>query len=253
MDGALGSRGAALLEPYSDDPDNSGLYRNDAKTLAWWSNRAIASGFQVCSHAIGDGGNRTALDVYEQLIAEHGLEDHRWRVEHAQVIALDDIPRFAQLGVIPAMQPTHCTSDMYWAEARVGAQRIQGAYAWRKLLESGAVIPLGSDFPVEGVNPLWGVFAAVTRQDHKGWPEGGWYADERMTMYEAVKGFTVDAAYASFAERRTGTIEVGRLGDFTVLSDDLFEIKPENILNTSVAMTIVGGEVVYEANKGHSK
>jgi predicted amidohydrolase YtcJ len=245
-DGALGSRGAALLAPYSDDTGNTGLLVQTPEKLERLSVLALENGFQVCTHAIGDRGNRVILDVYEKVL--HGNEgDPRFRVEHAQVVSLDDIPRFKALGVIPSMQPTHCTSDMYWAHERVGETRVRGAYAWRRFLDDGNRIPCGSDFPVEGANPLWGLYAAVTRQDRQGWPEGGWYPDQRMAIHEAVTGFTIDAAYAGFAENETGTIEAGKLADMTVLDRDPFMVPPLAILNTRVAMTVVGGEIVYKA------
>ncbi|MEE9270942.1 MAG: amidohydrolase [Candidatus Krumholzibacteria bacterium] len=246
-DGAMGSRGAMLLEPYSDEPSNRGLLQNPRHTIEEWAGLALEGGFQMCAHAIGDGGNRLILDVYETALRARPVSNHRFRVEHAQLLALDDIPRFASMAVIASMQPTHATSDMYWAEDRVGAERIQGAYAWRKLLRSGAVIACGSDFPVESVNPLWGVYAAVTRQDHSEWPEGGWYPDERMTVYEAIEGFTTAAAFASFEEHLKGSIEPGKFADFTIVDHDLFEIAPGEILETSVRYTIVGGKVVYSA------
>ncbi|MCH9032469.1 MAG: amidohydrolase [candidate division Zixibacteria bacterium] len=249
-DGALGSRGAALLAPYDDDPENSGLLLTAPESIEDITVSALENGFQVAIHAIGDRGCRTALDAYETAFASahyNNSSNSRFRIEHAQVIALEDIPRFAQLGVIPAMQPTHCTSDMYWAEDRVGSERIQGAYAWRKLINAGSIIPLGSDFPVESVNPLWGIYAAVTRQDHEGWPEGGWYAQEKLTIEEAVRGFTLDAAFAEFAEDTRGSIEIGKRADFTILNRDIFEIEHSEILNTLVSYTIVGGRIVYES------
>lgn len=248
-DGALGSRGAVLLEPYSDEPSHQGLFQNPRASIEHWVELGLASGFQVCTHAIGDGGNRLILDVYEAALDRRPVDDHRFRVEHAQVISLDDIPRFAEMGVIASMQPTHATSDMYWAEDRVGPERIRGAYAWRKLIDSGAVIVCGSDFPVESANPLWGIYAAVARQDHLGWPKGGWYPRERMTVYEAVEGFTVMAAFASFEEHLKGSIEVGKLADFTIVDRDLFEIAPREILEATVRHTIVGGKLVYTAER----
>ncbi len=246
-DGALGSRGAALLEPYSDDTGNTGLLVNTPEYLYEMTKLALDHGFQVCTHAIGDAANRIVLNAYEKALDEHRLEDHRFRIEHAQVVSLDDIPRFAELCVIPSMQPTHATSDMYWAEDRVGPERIRGAYAWRKFMGLGCQIPCGSDFPVESANPLWGVYAAVTRQDHEGWPEGGWYPDECMTIEEALKGFTIHAAFAAFAEKETGSIEVGKLADITILDRDLQSIPHREILNTRAVYTIVGGKVVYSA------
>jgi predicted amidohydrolase YtcJ len=246
-DGALGSRGALLLEPYADDPGNRGLMIHSREYYETLATRALAAGFQVCTHAIGDGGNRMILDAYEKALTENPVRDHRFRVEHAQILSLDDLPRFAELGVIPAMQPTHATSDMYWVADRVGVERSKGAYAWRKLLNSGSRIPCGSDFPVENPNPLWGIFAAVTRQDHTMYPEDGWYPDECMTIKEAVRGFTLNAAYARFAEDNMGSIEVGKLADFTVLDKDIFKISPEEILETNVAYTIVAGQTVYQS------
>jgi predicted amidohydrolase YtcJ len=248
-DGALGSRGAALLEPYSDDPGNVGLLIDTPEELERLTLMAAQNGFQVCTHAIGDRGNRVILDTYETVLAETKPEDSpRFRVEHAQVLSVNDIPRFSRLGIIPAMQPTHCTSDMYWAEDRVGHERIEGAYSWRRFLDDGNVIPCGSDFPVEGADPLAGIYAAVTRQDQAGWPEGGWYPDQRMTIEEALKGFTTWAAYAAFDESEAGAIVPGNRADFTVLDRDLIGIPPGEILQTRVMMTVVRGEVVYEVN-----
>jgi hypothetical protein len=246
-DGALGSRGALLLEPYADEPSHRGLPVTSRQDILDLCRQASQHGFQVCTHAIGDGGNRAALDVYEQVLRQFHGWDHRWRIEHAQVIAPSDIPRFARLGVIPAMQPTHATSDMYWAEARLGPERVKGAYAWRSLLNAGSRIPCGSDAPVESINPLWGVYAAVTRQDHKGWPEGGWFPDQRLTMEEAIRGFTLDAAYAEFADSLKGSIQAGKLSDLTILDRDPFTVTPAELLQASVTHTIVGGRVVWMA------
>jgi predicted amidohydrolase YtcJ len=210
---------------------------------------AAQNGMQVCTHAIGDRGNRVTLDVYEKVLAEaEDGGDERFRVEHAQILSAADIPRFRKLGVIPAMQPTHCTSDMYWAEDRVGPDRIKGAYAWRSLIDDGNIIPCGSDFPVEGADPLAGIYAAVTRRDRKGWPEGGWYPGQCMTIDEALKGFTTWAAYAAFDEAAAGTIEAGKRADFTVLDRDITKTSPAEILDARVKMTVVRGEVVYESN-----
>ena len=249
-DGALGSRGAALLEPYSDEPEHSGLVVTDPGEIHGVCLRALRAGFQVCTHAIGDRGNRVTLDAYERALddlrAETGvLPDHRLRVEHAQVLHLDDIPRFAALGVLPSMQPTHATSDMAWAGERVGPERLAGAYAWRRLLDTGTRLPLGSDFPVESPAPLWGIHAAVTRQDHAGQPDGGWLPDQRLTVEEAVRGFTADAAYGSFEEDLKGTLAVGKLADLVVLSRDVFAVPPAEILETEVQMTVIGGAVAY--------
>ncbi len=246
IDGALGSRGAALLAPYADSPGNSGLIVVKPEFLREVTQRALAGGFQVCCHAIGDRGNRLVLDVFEDELKKSGKQDARLRIEHAQIVALEDIPRFAKLGVIPSMQPTHATSDMPWAEVRVGPERIKGAYAWQRYLELGCRIPCGSDFPVESVNPLWGVFAAITRQDHNMKPAGGWMPDQRMTRQEALRGFTIDAAWAGFMEKEIGSIEPGKLADLTILSQDVMTIAPEEILKTVVDTTVLGGKEVYK-------
>ncbi|MCI0531377.1 MAG: amidohydrolase [candidate division Zixibacteria bacterium] len=248
-DGALGSRGALLLSPYSDDPKNSGLPVRTREYLARFAGLAVENGFQVCTHAIGDAGNRAILDIFEDVLKDKLSEDLRLRIEHAQVLAPSDIPRFAKLGVIASMQPTHATSDMYWAEERIGPERIKGAYAWRKLLNQDARIAFGSDFPVEGTDPLWGVYAAVTRQDHEGWPEGGWHPEEKLSVEEALGCFTIEAAYAGFAEDRQGSIQAGKLADFTILNEDIFTIPPTGILNAEVAYTIIGGNIVYSQSK----
>jgi predicted amidohydrolase YtcJ len=250
-DGALGSRGAALLDPYSDDPQNSGLLVTAADSLYQLAKLALENDFQACTHAIGDAGNRAILDAYEKALKEHPADDHRFRIEHAQIVSLSDIPRFKELGVIPSMQPTHATSDMYWAEDRVGPDRLKGAYAWRAFIEQGCRIPCGSDFPVEGANPLWGIYAAVTRMDKEGWPDDGWYKKQRMTMQEAIEGFTINAAHAAFLENETGSIEVGKLADITILDKDLFDIKPVEILSTRAVYTIVGGKIVYSISSSH--
>jgi predicted amidohydrolase YtcJ len=248
-DGALGSRGAALIEPYSDDPDNRGLTLTSSEQIKSAAMQALDKGFQVCIHAIGDRGNSIALSVYAEVLKSNPgkAKDARFRIEHAQVVSLNDIPRFHELGVIPSMQPAHCTSDMYWAEKRLGPKRVQGAYAWRSFMSTGSIIPAGSDSPVESPNPLWGFYAAITRQDQKGWPDGGWYPDQRMTREEALKGFTIWAAYAAFQETTKGTIEEGKVADFTILSDDIMKIEPQKILDARVEMTIIGGEIVYAA------
>jgi predicted amidohydrolase YtcJ len=245
-DGAMGSRGAALLAPYSDDPENSGLPSMTEKDIASVTREALKKGYQVCTHAIGDGANRTVLNGYEQALKELPTKDHRLRIEHAQVLSPQDIPRFAKLGVIPSMQPTHCTSDMYWATDRLGAKRVKGAYAWRSLLDTGARIAAGSDFPVESNKPLWGIYAAITRQDHKGWPEGGWHPQQKMTVTEALRSFTIDAAYAAFEENIKGSLEKGKFADLVVLSKDITKIPPKEILQTEVEMTFVGGKIVYK-------
>lgn len=242
LDGALGSRGAALLEDYSDDPGNRGLLRTSPEDYAELVREALACGYQVNSHAIGDAGNRLLLDTYE---AADTQPNQRHRNEHTQIVALEDIARHAELGIIASMQPTHATSDMYWAEDRVGPGRIQGAYAWRSLLESGARLALGSDFPVEQVDPLLGFYAAVTRQDAASWPEGGWYPEEALTRQEALRGFTMDAAYAAFQEESLGSLSPGKWADFVVLDGDIMTVPGPDILDVEVASTWLGGEMVY--------
>lgn len=246
-DGALGSRGAALLEPYSDDPRNIGLLVSAPAHIQDVATRALKAGFQINTHAIGDRGNRLVLDAYEAALKAAPTADHRFRVEHAQILNFDDVPRFAHLGVIPSMQASHQTSDMYWAGARLGAQRLLGAYAWRSLLNTGVVVPNGSDFPVEQVNPLISFHSAVSRQDARDWPPGGWYPAERMTREEALKSITIWAAYAGFQEKVLGSLTPGKYADFVVLDQDLMRVPPELLLNTKVLQTWVGGTKVYEA------
>jgi predicted amidohydrolase YtcJ len=247
-DGALGSRGAALLEPYSDEPSTGGLLTTPPEEVYAQTLAAAKAGFQVGIHAIGDRANREVLDVFERVEREvPGARALRLRVEHAQILDAADIPRFARLGVIASMQPTHATSDMPWAAARIGAARVEeGAYVWRKLLDAGAVIAAGSDFPVEDANPLLGFYAAITRQDAGGMPAGGWTQSQRMTREEALASFTRHAAFAAHSETWTGSLEAGKLADLVVLSGDIMRIPPREILTTAVRMTMVGGEIVYE-------
>jgi len=245
-DGALGSRGAALLAPYSDDPGNTGLLVTPSERIQGLVRSALAAGFQVATHAIGDHGNRIALDAYQDGLRRTPVRDHRFRIEHAQVVALADIPRFARLGVIPSMQASHQRSDMRWAEERVGPDRIRGAYAWRKLLRSGTVIPNGSDAPVESVNPLISFYAAVTRQDESGYPPGGWYPGERMTRAEALKAMTIWPAFAGFQESLIGSIKAGKLADFTVLDRDIMTVPANRILSANVVATFFGVRQVYD-------
>jgi len=246
-DGALGSRGAALLAPYADEPTNSGLLVSRPEHLRAWAETALRSGFQVNVHAIGDRGNRVVLDAFESALRTVPTADHRFRIEHAQVLSPEDIPRFAKLGVIPSMQPTHQTSDMRWAEARVGPQRIRGAYAWRSLLNTGVVIPSGTDFPVEEVNPLLTFHAAVTRQDPTNWPVGGWYPEQKMTREEALQSMTIWPAYAGFQESMLGSLTPGKYADFVVLDRDIMRIPDTQIIATRVVSTWIGGKRVYEA------
>lgn len=268
IDGALGSRGAALVEPYNDDPTNRGLTLTTEDDLKKVVDQALSRGFQVCTHAIGDRGNTIVLDAYESALKANRKDDHRLRLEHVQVLFPGDIPRFRELGVIPSMQPTHCTSDMFWAEARLGPSRVRWAYAWQSILSTGIMIAGGSDFPVENPNPLLGLYAAVTRQDTRGVPanaeevtkyfqlsregiqdpaafDGGWYRSEKMTREQAVSAFTSWAAYAGFQEKSVGSLEVGKLADFIVLSNDVLTVNPREILTTVVERTVLAGKEVY--------
>jgi len=246
-DGALGSRGAALLDPYSDDAKNNGLLVSDPKFIEAIAVKALKAGFQVNTHAIGDRGNRVTLDAYEAALKQVPVADHRFRIEHAQILNYADVPRFAQLGVIPSMQASHQTSDMYWAGTRLGVHRLPGAYAWRALLNTGVVIPNGSDFPVEYVNPLISFHAAIARQDANDWPAGGWYPEQAMTREEALKAMTIWPAYSAFQEKELGSLAPGKYADFTVLDQDIMRVPASLILKTHVVSTWVGGKPVYEA------
>jgi predicted amidohydrolase YtcJ len=251
-DGALGSRGAALLEPYSDAPQTKGLMTTPEADVYSLTRRALQAGFQVCTHAIGDAANRSVLNAYEQAEKEvPNAHDPRLRIEHAQVLAPEDIPRFAKLGVIVSMQPTHATSDMPWAENRVGPERIKGAYAWRLVKDSGAHLPLSSDFPGETLNSYYGIYAAITRQDPQGNPAGGWHPEQRLTLEEALRGYTLEAAYAEFEEKDKGSIEKGKLADLTVIAKDITRIPPREILSIRVLKTLVGGKIVFDAATDH--
>ena len=246
-DGSLGARSAALLEDYSDDAGNSGILAIAPDELYRRAAVCHRGGFQLAIHAIGDRGNRIALDVCEKVLKAFPSPDMRHRIEHAQIVSPGDIPRFSALGVIPSMQFTHCTSDMGWAGERLGPDRIAGAYAWRTLIASGCRIPGGSDFPVESIDPLLGIYAAVTRQDLDGNPGGGWMPSERLTIDEAVRAFTIDAAYAAHEEERRGSLVPGKLADFVVLSRDIMTIPHRDIPHIEVLATVVGGNMVYRA------
>ena len=245
-DGALGSRGAALLEDYSDEPGNRGLITEPMDNVRAVAVQALRNGFQLCVHAIGDRANRETLDAFEWALAQAPTAEHRFRIEHAQIIHRLDVPRFAQLGVIPSMQASHQTSDAPMAMNRLGWTRVQGAYAWRSLLNTGVVIPDGTDTPVEPVNPLIGFHAAITRQDASGWPAGGWFPAERMTREEALLSMTLWPAYAAFMEDASGSLTPGKYADFVVLSQDMMTVAPESILETRVLMTVLGGRTVYQ-------
>lgn len=249
-DGALGSRGAAMLEDYSDDHGNRGLMVMSPAQLAAATAKAKRCGVQVATHAIGDRGNREALDAYATALGTDAASDHRWRIEHAQILSAQDLPRLAGLRVIASMQPTHATSDMPWAEDRVGAQRIAGAYAWRQLRDSGARLALGSDFPVERVDPRLGLQAATTRADGEGKPVGGWFPGEKLTAFEALRGFTLDAAHAGFAEAEVGSLVAGKRADFVVLAAYPLASPEARLKEIAVLATYVDGKPVFEAASG---
>jgi predicted amidohydrolase YtcJ len=287
IDGAMGSRGAWMLEAYADRPTTNdgkpytGLAVNQPDFVEAVAKHGLAKGYQVCTHAIGDRGNHEVLDAYERAILrsthEHNIPrermegaqsmiksgraeagralllggDHRFRIEHAQLLAPGDIPRFAPLGVIASMQPTHCTSDMRWVDARVGPERAKGAYVWASLLRTGVRIAGGSDFPVESHNPFQGLYAAVTRQNEQGEPAGGWMPHERMTREEALRSFTIDAAHAAFEEELKGSLAPGKYADFIVIDRDVMTCEPKDILGAKVLRTVIAGETVYEAGPGN--
>jgi predicted amidohydrolase YtcJ len=245
-DGALGSRGAALSEPYSDAPEKRGDLTTSQEEIFKLTARALKSGMQVAVHAIGDRANRITLDAYEAALRTAVLaHDSRLRIEHAQVVAPQDIPRFRQLGVISSMQPPHCTSDMPWAEDRVGPERIRGAYAWRSFLNASVRVPLNSDFPGETPNPFWGMYAAETRQSPDGKPAGGWHPEQCLTRSEVLRAYTVDSAYAGFEEEFSGQIAPGMLADSIVISGDILKITSKALLTLKVEQTYVGGDLAY--------
>lgn len=246
MDGALGSRGAALLADYSDDPGNRGLLVTAPDAFEAAVRKAKGCGVQVATHAIGDRANRLVLDTYARVLGDDAKTDHRWRIEHAQILAPDDIPRFARLGVIASMQPTHATSDMPWAEERLGKTRLAGAYVWRRLLASGARLALGSDFPVESPDPRLGLHAATTRQDREGHPPGGWLPNQRLSAPEALRGFTADAAWAGFDEGKVGRLAPGLRADFVVLDADPLAVPASQLDDLKIRSTWVDGKPVYE-------
>jgi predicted amidohydrolase YtcJ len=247
-DGALGSRGAALLEPYTDEPGVSGFMTTSPEEMYAQTLAASRAGFQTCIHAIGDRGNRVTMDVFERVQQEvPGARDLRMRNEHAQILDAAEIPRFARLNVIASMQATHATSDMPWVPARIGPDRTEeGAYVWQRLMKTGVVLANGSDFPVEEPNPMLGFYAAITRQDPAGQPPGGWMPQERLSREEMLKSFTWNAAYASHAEKDLGSLEAGKLADMVLLDKNVMTVEPREILSAQALVTIIGGEVVYE-------
>ncbi len=247
LDGALGSRGAALHSPYCDDPDNTGLLLVPPDELAEVARTAAELGFQVCVHAIGDRANTLALDAFERTFGARPGRDHRARVEHAQILTERDIGRFRALGVVPSMQATHCTSDMEWAEERLGPERLHGAYAWRSLLDTGVPIAGGSDFPVEDANPFLGIHASVTRRPRTG-EDRGWPPGQRMTREEAVRSFTSWNAHAAFQEAELGSLEPGKRADLVALSEDVFTCPEARIAEIRPVLTMVGGAVVHRVD-----
>ncbi len=252
MDGALGSRGAALLAPYTDDPRNTGLITTDTVALKPMLAAALRNGIQVWTHSIGDRGNRLTLDFYERAMKEvpadqRKVAEPRWRDEHSQIVNPADIPRFKQLGVIASMQPSHAISDLYFAPARLGLERLKGAYAWQSFIKQGTPVPGGSDAPVERGEPMIEFYAAVARKDLQGRSGEGWHPEEKMTRAQALKAFTIWPAFAAFEEGKRGTIEVGKLADFTVFNQDIMLVPELEILKTKTLMTVVNGVVAYSA------
>jgi predicted amidohydrolase YtcJ len=251
-DGALGSRGAALLEPYSDSPDSKGFLRVKDEDLQPMLKEALQKGIQVETHAIGDWANRFVLNEYEKALqavpkSQRKIAEPRWRIEHSQIVNPSDIPRFAKLGIIPSMQPSHAIGDLHFAPSRLGMERLKGAYAWNSFLKSGVIIPGGSDAPVERGEPMIEFYAAVARKDIRGFSGEGWHPEEKVTREQALKMFTIWPAYVAFEENVRGSIEVGKLADLTILSADIMKIPEMEILKTHCVMTVIGGEIVYEA------
>jgi hypothetical protein len=249
-DGSLGSRSAALLQPYSDAPDTSGFLTIKEEELQPLLQEALRKGIQIETHAIGDRGNRFILDQYEKAMnavpkAEWKIKAPRWRVEHSQILNPADIPRFAKLGVIPSMQPSHAIGDLHFAPSRLGIARLAGAYAWQSFIKAGSIVPGGSDAPVERGEPMIEFYAAVARKDMKGFSGEGWHPEEAVSRQQALRMFTIWPAYAAFEEKLRGSIEPGKLADFTVLSADIMKIPEMEILRTRCVMTVIGGEIVY--------
>jgi predicted amidohydrolase YtcJ len=251
FDGALGSRGAALLAPYSDMPDTSGFLTQKEEEVAPMLEAALRRGIQVETHAIGDRANRRILDLYEKALttvpaAERGIREPRWRVEHAQIVSPTDLPRFARLGIIPSMQPSHAIGDLFFAPSRLGLKRLEGAYAWQSFIKSGVIIAGGSDAPVERGEPMIEFYAAVARKSLKGESGAGWHPEQAVSREQALKMFTLWPAFAAFEEKLKGSIEPGKLADLTILSADIMRIPEPEILKTHCMMTVINGEIVYE-------
>lgn len=250
LDGALGSRGALMLAPYSDDAGNYGFQLDSVEHYLRAANRLAAADWQMCIHAIGDSANRLALNVYDSALSS---QDARWRIEHAQIVEQSDLARFGELGIIPSVQPTHATSDMYWAGERLGANRSDEAYPYHDLLNSVGLLALGTDFPVEEIDPLRTFYSAVFRQDSAGFPEGGFTPKQKLTREQTLRGMTIWAAYAAFEEKEKGSLEAGKWADFVVLDTDLMEAEQPKVLDTRVLMTFLAGEMVYKAEDPRRK
>jgi predicted amidohydrolase YtcJ len=247
LDGALGSRTAAMLEPYSDDPSTTGILTSDPEKLTAMAIQRDKAGFQLNFHAIGDRANRIALDVFEAVAKANGHHDRRDRIEHAQIVAPLDFVRFAQLKVIASMQPSHQTTDMRWAEDRIGRERIQGAYAWNTMLKNGVRLAFGTDYPVEPISPFRGLYACVTRERPDGGPRKGWEPQEKISLEDCIRAYTSGSAYAQFEEGKKGELKQGEYADFIVLSNDLTKVPPAQFTKTRVLRTVVGGLTVYSA------
>ncbi len=245
-DGSMGSRTAAFFQPYFDDPTTRGIFQMTQDELNNLVLCADKEGFQIGIHAIGDAANRMVLDAYSLARKINGVRDSRHRIEHAQVLTKEDIPRFKELGVIASMQPTHCIEDLRWAETRIGLERCRYAYAWKSLKKQGAVLAFGTDWPVVSLNPMEGLYAAVTRRDTSGYPRKGWFPQERLTIQEAIEAYTLGSAYAEFREKEKGSLVPGKLADIVILDHNLLEIPSEEILKTRVLYTIMNGKIVYE-------
>lgn len=243
-DGALGSRGACMLSPYADKPGHSGFLLSDKMHFEEVAKKIFSKGFQMCTHAIGDSANREILNVYGRILK--GKNDKRWRIEHAQVISQDDFGRFAQYSVVPSVQSTHATSDMYWAGERLGAERLRGAYAYKNLLKQNGWLVLGTDFPVENIDPLNTFYAAVVRKDSKGYPAGGFQFENALSREEALRGMTIWAAKGNFEESEKGSLEPGKFADFVIMDLDMMEVKSDDLLNNRVLQTYLNGKKVFE-------
>jgi predicted amidohydrolase YtcJ len=245
-DGALGSRTAALLEPYSDDSSTSGILTNDPEALRKMAIERDKAGFQLAFHAIGDRANHIALDVFEAVAKVNKPRDRRDRIEHAQVVAPEDFARFAKLNVIASMQPSQQTTDMRWAEERLGRDRLKGAYAWSTMIKNGIPLAFGTDYPVEPVSPFRGLYACVTRERPEGGPRNGWEPQEKISLEDCIRAYTSGSAYAQFEEGKKGELKPGEYADFIVLSNDLTKVPPTEYTKTSVLRTVVGGHTVYQ-------